>query len=136
MELVLVRGLPGSGKSHYAINTFLDHIIIEPDHIVTAVTGEYLYRSDIWEGALDMVYKLVDVALSQNKDVVVADVFCRVKEVDQYRDLAEFYGCQFNVVCVFGDRGNIHGVPYTVYKRMLNDFEYYPGQTQINNGGE
>ena len=136
-ELVIVRGLPGSGKSSYARSKFPDHFLhYEPDHLFFDTHGRYRYDQQLWNEACDWVYKLTDFALARKESVIVSDVFPTYTEILPYEKLARAHGVRFSIYTmpkkIYNDDGslrNIHNVPLTILKRMEEVFEYNIGET-------
>ncbi len=122
-ELIILRGLPGSGKSTRAKKDFPKHLHYEPDHVFCDTNGVYRFDMQLWKEACDWVYKMVDFALARGEKVVVSDVFCTAAELEPYYQLAEAHGIAPRVITCRGTFGSIHHVPVTVYQRMKRDFE-------------
>lgn len=122
-ELVLVRGLPGSGKSTYCRDKLPKHLCYEPDHLFCDTNGRYRYDLQLWEEAQSFVYKLADYALARKESVVVCDVFLYVSEINEYKELAEHYGVGFYVTECKGEYNNIHRVPKTRIAWMKENWE-------------
>lgn len=121
-ELVIVRGLPGSGKSSYAKERFPDHLQYEPDHWFSDVKGNYRFDLQMWDLACESVYTLTDHALSRGESVVIADVFGSPDEIVPYQQLARFHEVRLRIFTRESSFGSIHRVPKTVLDSMSEDF--------------
>ncbi len=122
-KLILIRGLPGSGKTTKARTKYPDYLHYETDHLFTDCGGRYRFNAQIWQQARDLVFSLADVALSNGENVVVCDLFHRTAEIDPYRELATYHDAQFKVIRAYGARRSVHPVPLTVMRRLTKEAE-------------
>lgn len=121
--LVLVRGLPGSGKSTYARN-LKDFELYEADmfHIhrnVYKFESHNITNSHVWCLGMTMA------ALAKGKNVVISNTFTRLKELKPYIDIALQLDVGYEVVTMRGEYGSIHGVPESTMEAMRNRWEEY-----------
>ena len=130
-ELIIVRGLPGSGKSTYAKDHFPNHLIYEPDHLFCDITGKYRFDAQLWNDAHEWVLKLVDFALARKEKVVVCDVFPTIKSLEEYQLLADTYDIELTVFNMTKSHGSIHHVPITIIKEMCKKWEHIPNEIEI-----
>lgn len=122
-ELVIIRGLPGSGKSTRAKTEFKNHLHYEPDHLFCDTQGRYRFDSQVWEQACKWVWIMTDFALARGESVVVSDVFAVRSEIVPYRDLAAQHGAVFRIITCSEQFGGVHRVPVTVQRAMRERFE-------------
>ena len=122
-ELVIIRGLPGSGKSTRAKNEYPEYLHYEPDHLFCDTRGRYRFDAQIWDEACRWVWIMTDFALARGESVVVSDVFARLSEADPYRDLAKQHGAGFKILTCDEQFSNQHRVPVTVLQGMRKRFE-------------
>lgn len=130
MRLVLIRGLPGSGKSTFAEKAFPGVFRVEND-MFHMKNGRYAWSASRMPDAITWCMDMCDAALGNGMDVVVANTFTKKKFVEAYRRLAERHGAEFVVYRMTGDHGNVHNVPETVLKSMKAGFEDWPGEKKV-----
>lgn len=124
MELLLIRGLPGSGKTTRALQyAAAGYIHCEADQYFTAPCGTYNYNKDDISKAHLWCQKKCLKALIDGKSVVVANTFTRLFEMDVYHMMAEALGIPVRVIEMTGQYGNVHGVPEAVVERMKERWE-------------
>ncbi len=122
IELIVFRGLPGSGKST-AAGQYPEHLHYEPDHFFCDTRGAYRYDHQLWHKACEWTLTMADFALARGESVVVSDVFARAASLAPYRDIAEAHGASFTVKTCEGGYGNSHRVPLGVLRTMAEEFE-------------
>lgn len=120
-RIVLIRGLPGSGKSTMARELYPSYILCEADQYFETDHG-YCFDPAHIKDAHNFCYTKALQALEEGKDVVVANTFTRVWEMQKYLDLPY----PVEVVVATGSYQNVHGVPEEVVQRMRDRFEMYP----------
>lgn len=121
MELVLIRGLPGSGKSTMA-KTMRNHCHFEADQFFMH-DGEYKFDPSKLKEAHDFCQKKTEQALQINRDVVVSNTFTRKWEMQAYLDIAAKYGATVRIIKAEGNYKNVHGVPDEAIQRMRDRWE-------------
>jgi predicted kinase len=91
-EIVLIRGLPGSGKSTMAakMNGYLH---LEADMFLE-INGIYVYDASKVKAAHERCIASARKALEQNKNVVVSNTFVKIWELQRYIDL----GLPFKII--------------------------------------
>lgn len=130
MKLILVRGLPGSGKTTYVKNTYPNFVHLEADHYRTDCNGNYFFDSDLNYKCHSLCYAYAEMALSEGRDVVVANTFVTLREMKPYIQLAEDLRADLKVVVCRGNFGNVHDVPEETISRMAKRWQEYPGETK------
>lgn len=126
-KLVLIRGVPGSGKSTYAKNNISDYVNLEADMYFMR-DGEYKYDPRKIKDAHRWCFNEAKKNLLAGKNVVVSNTFTRIFEMQNYIDFAEKHNIKFKVFRMDNQFKNIHGVPDDVLKKMKARFEDYPGE--------
>lgn len=110
-KLILIRGLPGTGKTTYAKRYPALHL--EADM--------YFQRDGVYEYNLSLIKKAhawcqssVSFALSHGLDVVVANTFVKVWELRNYALLAKKHNAELEVVEMTERYDNIQPIAKTI----------------------
>jgi len=122
-QLILLRGLPGSGKSTFA--NLLGGIHVEADQYFMQ-DGEYKFDASKLKQAHNWCKLRVEHSMEDGADkITVSNTFTQEWEMDAYFELAEKYGYQTSCLIVENrhDSKNIHGCPDDKIKQMRNRFE-------------
>jgi adenylate kinase family enzyme len=142
-KLILIRGLPGSGKSTHAAsivrasNDMMYHF--ETDMFFfknTASTSAknhndpslYQYDRKVIGAAHDWCYGNTVRRLWQGFDVVVSNTFTQLWELDRYLLIPTFVvpDVEISVIEMRSQYGNIHNVPEDKLKLMSDRWESIP----------
>ena len=130
--LYLVRGLPGSGKSTFARSRrFAGCLVLENDmyHIHN---GQYTFNKDDLPDAIDWCKLSCRQALERGMDVVVSNTFTKTKYLQQYVELAKWFGTDYKVYKCTCNYGNVHNVPDDVLAAMESNWDDWPGEIPID----
>lgn len=115
--LIIVRGLPGSGKSTYSRS--LSHAIhLEADMFFTKETGEYLFDRELISRAHHWCLDSAKIFLRQGRDVVVSNTFTTCSELSKYVKFAIQNNIGIEVVTRTEHYGSIHNVPDDTMDKM------------------
>jgi predicted kinase len=120
--LILVRGLPGAGKSTFA--KLLGGIHIEADHYFMK-DGEYKFDASKLKQAHEHCRTSTEGWMMEGYNIVVSNTFTQEWEMYTYYGLAEKYGYRVHSVIVENrhDGINVHGCPVEKVKEMKDRFE-------------
>jgi predicted kinase len=133
--IIIVSGLPGSGKSYFAehLAASLDSIYINSDQVRHALqkSGQYSFEDKL----VVYMHMLVQAkqALEHNRDVVIDATFYHHTMREMFLRLAYGYNTPFRVIEVIADENLIRerlSIPrkfseadYSVYEKIREDFE-------------
>jgi len=120
-SLILIRGLPGSGKSTIA-SKMIGYKHVEAD-MYFVKNGVYTFEPNRLQQAHDWCYAQVAKALKAGCKVVIANTFVRRSEVEPYVGLANSLGVGYQVVHASGVWQSIHNVPAVTVERMRDRWE-------------
>jgi len=119
-KLVIIRGLPGTGKSTKA-QTYegfehheADHYWEEngqPYHPGQVAKAHQQCRSRVWED------------LEEGKDVVVSNTFVTKNSLQEYLDMAAYHRVDLEIVDLTEQYGSVHNVPEEAMRRMADSWE-------------
>jgi predicted kinase len=126
MNLIIIRGLPGSGKTTLASVIATDNNFehYEADMFFIDVNGKYKFdRSNIRQ-AHEWCQTSTKHALAEGKSVIVSNTFTTVKELKPYFQMAKTVGITPTVYICQNDWGSIHGVPEDTMIAMKSRFQY------------
>lgn len=121
--LILIRGIPGSGKSTFA-KRFQNVKHLEADMYWSS---DHPFNPSELSGAHRWCQDLASHYLAEGLDVVVSNTFTRIWEMRPYLEMD-------NDVVVFrmvNDYANIHGVPRETVEKMRNRFEDYASEIKV-----
>lgn len=122
MELIIIRGLPGSGKSTKA-REYEGYIHAEADAYFVGANGEYTFNPAKLGQAHAWCLGVVTGALMAGVSATVSNTFTMRWEYQGYIDIAERLGAEVKVLTMKGEWGNVHGVPAETIEKMRARWE-------------
>ena len=122
-KLILIRGLPGSGKSTMAVSQYPDAMHLEADMYMCDANGVYTFDPSKLTAAHEWCNSMTRNYLVRGMDVVVTNTFVKHWEMQGYVDLAAELNVELETVVATGKFQNIHGVPAAVIERMTANWE-------------
>jgi predicted kinase len=142
MRLVLVRGLPGSGKSTFVRDAFEDVnsmlqlsrnccVHYEADAYFMDHESKYRFDADKLHRAHAWCYDSARVSMNRGWETIVSNTFTTLKEMKQYLDHAELVKMPVLVFRMTQSYGSLHNVPEATIQKMIDRFEDYPGEILV-----
>jgi len=124
-ELVLLRGIPGAGKSSVAkMMESLGALIIAADDF-HMINGVYDWKPERVAWAHRMCQLATDKAMACREPVIVVhNTFTTEKEMEEYVQFADKYGYTVRTLIVENRHGskNVHNVPDATLDKMERRF--------------
>jgi predicted kinase len=121
-SLILVRGVPGSGKSTFSKN-LVDFVHYETDMWMVDEVGEYKFSPSRLKECHNFCQTATRAALMGGNNVVVSNTFIKKWEMAPYFEMAKELGVAVTVVRMENSFENVHGVPAATVKRMKMNIE-------------
>jgi predicted kinase len=130
-DLILLRGVPGSGKTTLG-NIILFNTqsniqdVLSADNFFVNEKGEYIFEATkLKEAHNDCQVKCAERMRHQFSKIVVANTFTQEWEMEPYFTMAERYNYRIHSVIVENRHGNknVHNVPDEKISEMTNRFE-------------
>lgn len=133
-KLIIMRGIPGSGKSTKAAELAKENngVIASVDHFFER-TGTYEFDKYSVGHSYGFCEGEVAAYMKQGHDTIIADgVHSVLKRLEVYADLAKTYGYKVEYVYPDGDaifdpqacyEHSVHNVPLQVIKNIAANFE-------------
>lgn len=122
-KLIIVRGLPGSGKSTKAkelLNDKTKHFEADMFH---TINGEYCFDIKNIADAHKWCQSNTAFWLNRGFSVVVSNTFTTLSEIEKYLDIADQYDVETEYIEMKENFGNIHNVPQEVLDKMKSRWE-------------
>jgi adenylate kinase family enzyme len=121
-KLVLVRGLPGSGKSTFARElSAAGYVHLETDMwFIDADAGGYVFNPRYLSEAHKWCQEQAATYIYQMSNVVVSNTFTQLWEMEPYFKMGAH---TVTIVECVGSYGNVHGVPADKVKAMADRWE-------------
>jgi predicted kinase len=124
-DLIIIRGLPGSGKSTRAKEILLSmdackHFENDMFHIVD---GNYHFKIENILDAQRWCQGSTAFWLNRGHSVIVSNTFIKIIDMEAYFDMAKSYGARLKIIEMKSNYGSIHNVPDKALKTMEKGWE-------------
>ena len=130
VQLILIRGIPGSGKSTYAkklmkemqnVKHYEADMFFEKD-------GEYKFDPSKLKQAHEWCQAMTYNSLRRKQNVIVSNTFTTLRELEPYLEMVDAVpGVEVKVITVIGNFGSIHDVPKEALDRMKARWQDFGG---------
>lgn len=128
--LHLVRGVPGSGKSTFAHRQWPAVLHLEND-MFCEIDGQYQWSKERVKTAINLCTSMVDMALKNGCDVVVANTFTKKRYIAAYEKIALENGAKFEVYRCSGNFQNTHRLSPSMVESFKKAMEDWPGEILV-----
>jgi predicted kinase len=131
--LLILRGLPGSGKTKLAEEVTPSSNVSNDQYFeaLAALQGKTyseVFSPNLLPTALEWCFNQVEERLKRQEElVIVHNVFSRRDHVTPYIQLGEKYGYTVHVITVENhhEKSSVHNVPSSAVKRMLRGWQRF-----------
>lgn len=124
MKAIILRGLPGAGKSTWVTANAPAATVCSADHFMVESDGVYRWSPKKLGAAHEACVKKYTDALQRRVELVVVDnTNLTGREIKPYVELAEKYGYEIEIRTIEVDpevamKRQLHGVPEEKYKLL------------------
>jgi predicted kinase len=132
MQVIIMRGIPGSGKTTYVKKNYPDAVVCSSDHFFTDKKGNYKFNmSQIGIAHQRSKEKFFDALKRKEPLVIVDNTNTRWREMEDYVYDAEEYGYDIVFIRLVADvetahKRNIHNTPKEIVEKFNMIFEELP----------
>lgn len=129
-DLVLIRGIPGSGKTTYVKKNLKGYKHYEADQYFEK-DGKYDFDASKIKDAHSDCFNKTKASLHDGDKVVVSNTFTKKWEMQRYIKLAKDMNKKVMVLRTTKEFKNTNGVPKEKVQQMKDRFEDVPGEVKI-----
>lgn len=131
MQVYLIRGIPGSGKTTHAKRVLHSDVVIEDDDFFTR-NGVYKFIEAKLPEAQAFALKRFSLAIAdrrnRDKTISVCNTFSRRWEIAPYIEACKKAGVEFSVIRMDGTFENVHDIPEYKVHNMSRSIENVDGE--------
>lgn len=112
LELIIIRGVPGTGKTTLAITEYVPrgYVHCENDQYWGENRPAQFTRQD-WDAAKAFCFRKVTEAMKAGQNVVVSNTFTQHWQYGCYLWLAKKYGYEVKIIRLTHEYGSVHNIP-------------------------
>ena len=128
-QLIIIRGLPGSGKTTMAkaMSASLQIAHFEADmYFTNTITGEYSFDPAKLKDAHNWCEHCVRTELQQGRSVIVSNPFTHLWELDPYIQASNHFKATRTILECKGSWQSIHNIPPDKLFAMAQRWENLP----------
>jgi predicted kinase len=125
MCVIILCGIPGSGKTTYARRAYPRHVILSADDYFM-VDGVYRYdEAKLTQAHGDCLRRFIRECQSGGHNLVIDNTNTKPTDIAPYHAIATAYGYEVDILVIEADpevafRRNIHGVPLEMCRVMAS----------------
>jgi predicted kinase len=129
MVLILIRGIPGSGKTTFAkaLLKRINAYFYEADMFFMTESG-YRFEASKLNLAHHFCFNNTKNALANNSNCIVANTFSTLSEIEPYLNLGKEYNARIVIYRMTGHYQNVHSVPEKTIMKIQNRFIDMPNE--------
>jgi len=129
MKLLLLRGLPGSGKTTEANRIISENTDTKWKHYEADMyfekNGVYTFDATKLSKAHEWCQLSTTIALAEGCNVIVSNTFTTRREISAYEIIAKDLGAVFEVKEIKGTYQSIHNVPEETLNKMKQRWQVW-----------
>jgi len=133
MKVIIMRGIPGSGKSTIT-NTFKDSVVCSADQHFTDEQGNYNFDpkklNEAHKACMQKFLRQIDQVIrnTHDKTIIIDNTNIELWEISPYIAICQAYDVDYEIITVRCDpeiasKRNMHGVPAKTIQRMCERLE-------------
>lgn len=127
-RMILIRGVPGSGKTTLAKKMMQEYPNFNFKHYETdqwfMVSDKYVFDRTKLSEYHKLCQEAVQNSCINSENVIISNTFVKKWEMRFYLDCANRYDYNVKVIICNACHQNVHGVPEDVVERMKKNFEH------------
>ena len=124
-HMILIRGIPGSGKSTIAeMLSIAGYHHLEADMWFYNTYGWYNWSKEDSPKAHAWCQEEANLLASKGFNIVITNTFIKKSQMEPYINIAKQYKYKVTILVATNSFESIHNVPKETLETMRRDFEY------------